>query len=137
MKARTAMTRYALLAAMIAMAMASGVSRAATLAAYGLAPAVDSAVAPGDDFKGVSSLSEITSLELTWAWDRDDGAIATEFALPNPSPAARTEGWALVPEPTAWTILLVGLSAIGASLRVRRRLSPASSFGSASGDREG
>jgi hypothetical protein len=119
------MTRNALLAALIAMAVAPGVSRAATLAAYGLTSAVDSAADAGDDFKGVSSLSEITSPELTWAWDRDDSAFTSEFALTNPSPAARTEGWALVPEPTAWAMLLLGLSGVGASLRGRRPLSPA------------
>jgi hypothetical protein len=119
------MTRNALLAALIAMALAPGVSRAATLAAHGLASTVDSAGDPGDDFKGVSSLSEITSLEPAWAKDRDDSTFASEFALADPSPAARTEGWALVPEPAAWAILLVGLSGLGACLRVRRGLAPA------------
>ena len=128
------MTRNAFPAALIAMAMASGVSHAATVAAYGLAPAIDSAADWGD-FKGVSSLSGITSPELTWAWDRDGSGFTSELALTTPSPAARTDGWALVPEPAAWTMLLLGLGGLGAGLRARRRLSPAPAYARIKGRR--
>ena len=112
------MTRNAFLAAFLAMALASGVSRAATFAPYSPAPAVDNA----GDFRGVSSLGRITDVEVNLASDGEAFTFAGDVAIGNPSPAAQTEAWALVPEPAAWTVLLLGLGGVGASLRARRRL---------------
>ncbi|HLZ84899.1 MAG TPA: hypothetical protein VKQ54_15150 [Caulobacteraceae bacterium] len=59
---------------------------------------------------------------LAWAPDAAAASPASDIALGAPSGATRTEAWALLPEPVSWSILLLGLGGVGASLRARRRL---------------
>ena len=107
------MTRKALLAAVTIVAMASGVSRAATFAEFAPAPATGNALSGGNAM-GVISISKISTVKPNQA------SPGAGFA--DPSPAVGVDS--VVPEPAAWAMLLLGLGGIGASLRGRQRRLP-------------
>jgi hypothetical protein len=65
---------------------------------------------------GVSSGTALTVYQTPRA--ADPGLSVSRFD------AADTEAWALAPEPASWITIAIGLAALGAMLRVRRRPHP-------------